>query len=171
MTRSIYLDMDGVVADFNSFVSEQLGRQIGWGISDLTSDEWNKISSIDHLYYQLPLLEGSTKLVAMAKSFNTRFKVEFLSALPRETSMPSAAEDKIKWVDNYFPGMKVNFGPYSQDKQKWCKPLDILVDDKPQNIEQWYAVGGIAIKHVDDFDKTIKHLLTAVTADKPMILD
>lgn len=171
MTRSIYLDMDGVVADFNAFVSEKLGRQIGWGISDLTSEEWDEISKIKDLYDQLPLIDGSTKLVALAKSFNNRFNVEFLSALPRKGTMPSAADDKTKWIAKYFPGMKVNFGPYSQDKQKWCKPLDILIDDKPENVEQWYAAGGIAIKHVDDFGKTMKHLLTAVLADKPMILD
>lgn len=168
--RAIYLDMDGVVADFNLFVSNLLGRPIGWGVSDLSNEEWDKLTAVDHLYYQLPLIEESTKLVALAKSFNTRFHVEFLTAIPRDATMPDATPDKIKWAQKYFPGVKVNFGPYSRDKQKWCKPLDILVDDKPQNIDQWYAAGGIAIKHTDDFDATMKNLMKGIEATESMIL-
>jgi 5'(3')-deoxyribonucleotidase len=72
--------------------------------------------------------------------------------------MPSARDDKQAWVNKYFPGMKMDIGPYSHDKQKWCRPGDILVDDRPSNIEQWTAVGGIAIYHTGDVDGTIKEL-------------
>ncbi len=52
MKRYINLDMDGVVADFNSYTGEILGRRIGWEGRDLTSEEWNKISSIDNYYFK-----------------------------------------------------------------------------------------------------------------------
>ena len=92
--RTIYLDMDGVVADFNKFASNVLGREIGWGVQDLSSEEWEKLGAINSLYFQLPLIEDSTKLVGIAKSFSSRFNVEFLTAVPRVTTMPSAALDK-----------------------------------------------------------------------------
>lgn len=170
MTRTIYLDMDGVVADFNLYVSNIVGREIGWGVSDLSDEEWLFISKNENLYYQLPLIKESTKLVAAAKSFIPSFNVEFLTAIPRKSSMPSAQTDKIQWVEKYYPGIKVNFGPYSQDKQHWCRPLDILIDDKPENVEEWYAAGGIAIKHVDNFDQTIKNLVLATQKAEPAIL-
>lgn len=158
--RTIYLDMDGVVADFDTFVSNLLGRPIGWNDSkqDLTDEEWVKLASVDRLYYQLPLMPDATKLVAYVKSLSTRFNVRFLTAVPRRTTMPLARVDKQAWVDKYFPGMRMDIGPYSHDKQKWCSPGDILVDDRPSNIEQWKAAGGFAIYHTGDVDATIKRI-------------
>ena len=155
----IYIDMDGVVADFDTFVGGVLGREIGWGTSqDLTDDEWVKLASIDRLYYQLPLMPDATKLVAYAKSLSTRFYIGFLTAIPRRTTIPTAQADKQAWITKYFPGMKMNIGPYSHDKQKWCTPGDILIDDRPSNIKEWEAAGGIAIYHTGDVNATIKHI-------------
>ena len=158
--RTIFLDMDGVVADFDTFASNLLGRPIGWNDSkqDLTDEEWVKLASVDRLYYQLPLMPDATKLVAYVKSLSTRFQIGFLTAVPRRTTMPSARDDKQAWVDKYFPGMRMDIGPYSHDKQKWCNPGDILVDDRPSNIEQWKAAGGFAIYHAGDVDDTIKRI-------------
>ena len=92
--RTIYIDMDGVVADFNKFSSDLLGRQVGWGEQDLTDEEWKVLASVDNIYAKIPLIEESTRLVAMAKIFQTRFYVEFLTAIPRRTTMPTAEQDK-----------------------------------------------------------------------------
>jgi len=154
--------MDGVVADFNSYVSNILGRQIGWDKDDLTADEWDKIAKIPNLYRNLPLIEESINMVNVVKSFSNEFDVEFLSAIPRQTTMPSARQDKTDWINEYFPGIPVNFGPYSKDKQNWARVGDILIDDKPSNIEEWGAAGGIPIFHYKDYGNTIKLILFAV---------
>ena len=160
--RTIYLDMDGVVADFNKFASDLLGREISWEGKDLSEEEWDRLGAVENLYYKLPLIEESIKLVAIAKSFSTRFNIEFLTAVPRVTTMPSAALDKKMWLEKYYPGFKVNYGPFSRDKQKWAMPGDILIDDKRSNIKQWYDVDGIGILHTGDFKVTIDNLLSAV---------
>jgi len=158
-SRTIYVDMDGVVADFDTFAEKILERKIGWGTTqDLTDEEWVKLASVDRLYYQLPMMPDATKLIAYVKSLSTRFKFGFLTAIPRRTTIPTAHADKQAWVDKYFPGMKMDIGPFSHDKQKWCKPGDILIDDRPSNIEEWNAVGGIAIFHTGDVNATIKRL-------------
>ena len=155
----IYIDMDGVVADFDTYVEGVLGREIGWGTSqDLTDEEWVKLASVDRLYYQLPLMPNATKLVAYAKSLSTRFYVGFLTAIPRRTTIPSAQADKQAWVSKYFPGMRMDIGPFSRDKQKWCIPGDILIDDRPSNIAEWTAAGGIAVYHTGDVNATIKYI-------------
>lgn len=157
--RTIFLDMDGVVADFDSYVSILLGRKIGWdSTTDLTDEEWERLASVDRLYYQFSLMPDATKLVAYVKSLSTRFHVGFLTAVPRRSTIPSAKDDKQAWVNKYFPGMRMDIGPYSHHKQKWCTPGDILIDDRPSNIEQWTAVGGIAIYHTGDVDASIKRL-------------
>ena len=162
--KTIYLDMDGVVADFDTFVSQVLGREVGWNVSkhDLTNEEWNKLASIDRLYYQLPLMPDATKLVAYVNTLSHRFNIGFLTAVPRRTTIPSAREDKQAWVNKYFPGIRMDIGPYSHDKQKWCTPGDILIDDRPSNIEEWKNAGGIAIFHTGDVDLSIKKLNEAI---------
>ena len=157
--RTIYIDMDGVVADFNSYVATVLGREIGWGVHDLTSKEWEILSRIPNFYFQLPLIEESVKMVELCKSFEPEVNVEFLSAIPRKTTMPSAKQDKTDWMNKYFPGTVVNFGPYSRDKQHWARPGDILIDDKPSNIEEWGKAGGIPILHLGSFDLTNKLIM------------
>jgi 5'(3')-deoxyribonucleotidase len=171
MKKKIYIDMDGVVADFDKFVSNLLGRKIGWGVSDLTSAEWSKVAAVPNFYNQLDLIEDSEVMVAAALSFSTRFDVEFLTALPRESTMPTARADKTDWLAEHFPGVPINFGPFSRDKQKWFKtPGDILIDDKPSNVAEWVTAGGIAIHHQGDFAKTIDLLYHAVDKEQPMLL-
>ena len=124
-----------------------------------------------NFYDQLDLINDSEVLVAAARSFSTRFDVEFLTALPRESTMPSARDDKTAWLARHFPGVPINFGPFSRDKQKWFKTAgDILIDDKPSNVEEWHAAGGIAIYHRGDFAKTINLLYYAVDKERPMLL-
>jgi len=169
--KKIYIDMDGVVADFDKFVSNLLGRKIGWGVSDLTSAEWAQVAAIPNFYDQLDMIEDSEVLVAAALSFSTRFDVEFLTALPRESTMPTARADKTAWLARHFPGVPINFGPFSRDKQKWFKTAgDILIDDKPSNVQEWFAAGGIAIFHQGDFAKTIDLLYHAVDKEQTMLL-
>lgn len=160
--RTIYIDMDGVVADFNSYVSNVLGRQIGWDQDDLISQEWDVLAKIPNLYRQLPLIEDSVRMVGLCKSFATRVNVEFLTAVPRQSTMPSAKQDKIDWINDFFPGIPVNFGPFSKDKKNWARPGDILIDDKPSNILEWGAAGGIPVYHFGNYDNTIKLILFAL---------
>jgi 5'(3')-deoxyribonucleotidase len=165
--RTIYLDMDGVVADFNLYVSEILGRTIGWEGRDITDAEWNTlVTEHPNLYGNLPVVKGSEKLVNLAKSYKD-FDVKFLTAIPRRTSMPSAEMDKQGWVKKYFPDIPMLIGPYSVDKQKWAKPGDILVDDKKSNIEQWVSKGGIGVRHFYNLDHTVTNLRRAVEIPEP----
>ena len=163
--RTIYIDMDGVVADFNSYVSNLLGRQIGWDQDDLISQEWDVLAKTPNLYRHLPLIEDSVRMVELCKSFSSRVNVEFLTAIPRQTTMPSAKQDKIEWITDFFPGIPVNFGPFSKDKKNWARPGDILIDDKLSNIEEWEAAGGIPIHHLGDY--TLTNQLIIYTMGEP----
>ena len=160
--RTIYIDMDGVVADFNSYVSELLGRKIGWGVHDLSSEEWDILAKVPNLYRKLPLIEQSVNMVKVCKSFETELNVEFLTAIPRQSTMPSAKQDKTDWINEYFPNTVVNFGPFSRDKKNWARPGDILIDDKLSNVEEWGAAGGIPILHFGDYGNTTKLILFAL---------
>ena len=167
--KTIYIDMDGVVADFNAFIGSVLGRTVKWTDRSITPEEWEVVAAIDNVYYHLPLLKDATTLVGSCSQFKDEYRVEFLTALPSKKLMPEVAGDKQKWVDKYFPGYKVNFGPYSTDKWKWCKPGDILIDDRSSNIIDWYEKGkGIGIYYKENITHTLSIIDKVIGKTEPM---
>ena len=165
--RYINLDMDGVVADFNAWCSNFLGRPISWEGKDLSDDEWTALANEKDIYAKLPLIPESVELVIMAKKAARDFNMglRFLTAIPRRTTMPEAEQNKKDWVEKYFPGIPVEVGPFSKDKQNWCKPLDILVDDKRENVTQWLGKGGISVYHTGNWTATLANFEKAIKMD------
>lgn len=147
----IYVDMDGVLVDFNGFIKRQFGKNF----VDLDNDWiWSELAKYEDLYANLDPMIDAYDLWNAIKHLNP----QILTAVPSKINMPTAINDKVEWISKYFGhGHKINFGPYSVDKQKWCKPGDILIDDSPLNIMQWESRSGIGILHATA-DLTIKRL-------------
>ena len=154
---TLYLDMDGVVADFNEYAHRTLGVPASQGI--YPDDVWQKLAANPRLYQDLIPITYAGELVATCFNFAQRkqYGFMFLTAVPKGNDVPWAFYDKVEWARKYFPNIPVMFGPYSKDKHQHCEPGDILIDDRSSNIEEWRAAGGIAIHHVD-FDATITAL-------------
>ena len=169
MMRTINLDMDGVVADFNTYVGNILGREVGWEGRDLTDEEWGVLTQVHNLYFHLPLITESVELVSLAKEYSKKneVRVRFLTAIPRRTTIATAEQDKRNWVEKYFPGIPMEIGPYSKHKQNWCNPLDILVDDKQSNCWEWFYKGGISVYHVGNWKETLENFIKALTTTTP----
>jgi len=156
---TIYLDMDGVVADFDSIVVEIIGHRHEPNVR-YPDDQWHKILAYQRLYRDLPLCKDARLLVTQVLYIANKYKmdVKFLSAIPKNNDFPWAPYDKVNWAQKYFPMIPVWLGPYSQDKQKYSKPGEILIDDRKINIEQWNKKGGFGILHQGDADNTITKL-------------
>jgi 5'(3')-deoxyribonucleotidase len=154
---TLYLDMDGVVADFDEYAARTLGVPPSQGI--YPDDVWCKLATNARLYRDLIPITYAGELVATCFNFAQRkqYGFMFLTAVPKGNDVPWAFYDKVEWARKYFPNIPVMFGPYSKDKHQHCQPGDILIDDRSSNIEEWRAVGGIAIHHVD-FGTTITAL-------------
>jgi hypothetical protein len=151
----LYLDLDGVLADFDERVDLLIKRNRP---GDLSDDEfYSTLAKDDHFFYNLKPTPYAFDLYDLA----TRVcdDVQILTALPSRATFESALLDKKRWVHKHFgKNIKVNFGPYSSDKWKHAKPGDILVDDRPSNIIEWRRAGGIGILH-RNFKETEKSLL------------
>jgi len=155
---TLYLDMDGVVADFDEYAARTLGTLPG--SHGIYPDEiWNKIAANPRLYRDLNKTEYADRLVEECQdlALTKGWDFIFLTAVPKGNDVKWAFHDKFVWAQNYYPGVPVHFGPYSFDKWKHCLPGDVLVDDRPSNIEEWRTAGGIAIHHVD-IDATLYEL-------------
>lgn len=151
----IYVDMDGVLADFYSYVNGKYGKDF----KDIINREefWDDESQHDRIFANLNPLHDAKTLVKTLLKFKEEFGVELhiLTALPNIEGggYPEAADDKKKWISEHFgfsPELYENFktGPLAVDKQNHCSKHDILIDDNPRNIVQWQHQGGIGILHV-----------------------
>ncbi len=154
---TLYLDMDGVVADFDEYAARTLGVPPSQGI--YPDEIWYKLATNARLYRDLIPTPYASQLVYRCEQFCNRkqYDLKFLTAVPKGNDVPWAFYDKVYWARNYFATIPVMFGPFSKNKHQHCQPGDILIDDRLSNIEEWRAAGGIAIHHVD-FDTTITAL-------------
>lgn len=166
MKRTIYLDLDGVFADFEKKAIELVGKRP----KDMQPQEfWKELGKHDHVWRDLELMPGSRML------YDTVMKipdvdVAFLTALPRPTGkMATAADDKKHWVKEHFgPECRVFTVIGGVNKARHIQTLDdILIDDTSKNIEAWNQKGGIGILHDSkDVYSTIFRLMAVLDMKK-----
>jgi 5'(3')-deoxyribonucleotidase len=159
--RIIYLDMDGVLADFNQYMIEIFGvpfKEVG------TSSEhrWELIThACPDVYSQLHMAPDADALVAGVVDVCVTYDYTpaILTAIPKYGRLPMAVEHKKEWIRQRWPVLhkEFNIGPHAVDKQQHARPGDILIDDSPLNIPQWIAAGGVGILHTDT-SSTIQQL-------------
>ena len=149
----LYLDMDGVVADFDTAATDFLQSDHRIDIANKVEGRWppgvwEKLRANDHFYRDLPKMAQADELVALARRFRNElgYELRFLTAIPVNNDMPWTFWDKFQWAKMRYPEIPIFFGPYSKDKQLHCKPNDILVDDREDNCASWQAAQGRAVK-------------------------
>ena len=140
MTRQLYLDCDGVLADFGKGATALLGlhpdsyeRKHGPGRF------WQKLASAPDFYFGLPLMPDAMALFEAVK----HLRPIILTGLPRGNW---AADQKVRWAAQYFPGTKI-ITTMARDKRDHAKEGDVLVDDQERHRHLWEEVGGIFIHH------------------------
>lgn len=148
---TVYLDMDGVLADFDKKTIELIGKRL----RDFpTSKEgWAAIEHVQNIYEILEPMPDADKLVngvfRLQEKFRYNFDIGVLTAIPRVGTIPDAKIHKRDWILKYYPELIYNFniGPHAVDKQKHCRPGDVLIDDSEKNIPQWNDASGYGIFH------------------------
>ncbi len=165
--KTVYLDMDGVVADFDRMAIDTLGLDYTPPSGHKFSDpEWEKMRQDPHLYLNLKVISGAKPFVhgVTALCGEMGYRVLFLTAVPSGNDMPWAFYDKIRWADKHFPGIPVWFGPYSRDKHVRAGSDQILIDDRLSNIVDWRRAGGPAVHFQGNFATALGELKSYMRA-------
>lgn len=136
----IFLDCDGVLADFDTKAREVLGRcpreheaEFGRG------DFWTRLQHYPDFYNTLPLMPDAMRLYKAVKHLNPTI----LTGCPKGDW---AQPQKQEWVSRYFPGVPLTMCR-SADKSFHMNPGDVIIDDWPEHRQTWIDKGGVWITH------------------------
>jgi 5'(3')-deoxyribonucleotidase len=156
---TLYIDMDGVVADFYGFAATVLRQPSHIYREKWTHDQWEKLKNYPCLYKYLPKTEQADHIIIQSRKFRDflGWRLYMLTAVPKGNDVPDAFSDKISWMQRHYPDIPVRFGPYAKDKQHHCNPGDVLMDDRVSNCEEWVQAGGRAIL-AKDLNRALEEL-------------
>ncbi len=138
----IYLDMDGCITDFDkrftSLNPEKLSPsqyQTKYGIEKF----WNFIDKENGVKFWvgIPWMKDGKQLWDYIK----KYEPIILSAPSRNNE---SRLGKRLWMKNNLPGIKLILAAANK-KQNYSRKNSILIDDRPDNIEQWRSQGGKGI--------------------------
>lgn len=168
----LYLDMDGVQADFftawarwhnKKFGQSHVERYKDIGSKPQREQSISELSAegpefIERFFANLPALPGGQKLVAWLKANRIPFTV--LSAPLRGMNAPSIAGKKT-WLDAHNPGTSSS-AIFTGDKARLAQAggrANVLVDDYKKYVQAWQDAGGISILYRDaNVDSVIQQL-------------
>jgi hypothetical protein len=139
---TIYLDCDGVLADFDRGAARVLGmppaayeKRFGLGRF------WTALARDPDFFGSLPLMPDALELYEAVRPFEP----VILTGLPRGTW---AEPQKRRWAHRHFPGVEV-ITTSAALKREHCHPGDVLVDDRDRYRHLWEAAGGVFVHHRD----------------------
>lgn len=144
MINQIYIDLDGVLADFDKKAKEILGDDY----KNLSANEfWDGVGKVDNLFLNLEPLDNYKTLLNYLES--THIPLAILTAVPYSTGkLSTCREDKVAWVRKYvsetIPVYTVVGGA---KKAKYATQNSLLIDDMERNTNAFTNAGGNAILH------------------------
>ena len=136
----LYLDCDGVLANFNAGAEAILGLkprafEQRYNIGKM----WAKLAGAPDFYGTLPLMPGAMELFDAVRHLDPII----LTGLPRGNW---AAGQKERWAAEHFPGTRI-ITCMAVDKRKHAKKGDVLVDDMLKHRQLWEEAGGVFVHH------------------------
>lgn len=146
----VYLDLDGVFADFDARVKHLTGKHP----SQLDRGRlWKMVNSDKRFFAELELIEGCMILWEATRDLEP----VFLTGAPTSKTFQ---QQKREWVTRIFgPEFVVHVVPRKL-KADYSGPHKVLIDDTKENIDAWVARGGHGIHHTGDHESTVNALRT-----------
>jgi 5'(3')-deoxyribonucleotidase len=155
----VFVDMDGVIADFSKAVAEKILPGWNEGASDANKkvdrEMWKGITLYQrrggHFWYDLDPMPDTMVLWNYVKKYNP----QILTAAGNPEY--NAGEQKLRWMAERFgKDVVVNVVRRSAEKAQFATPGAILIDDKRKSIDPWEAAGGVGILHTTAVDTIVQ---------------
>ena len=157
----VYIDMDGVLADFFGGVEKMYGVQHWKELTsdktkDLKSEVINRITGTD-FFATLPKFDSAGELISMVKEFTGgNFSI---NTSPLRGDHTNSSKYKKLWIQNNIEqpdDIIITGRKESYAKDKASGTPNILIDDRPVNIDRWQNAGGYGILYQANRDSLSK---------------
>jgi hypothetical protein len=139
--------MDGVIADFYTLLSE-------W----FKVDHWKEIKSREEIlerlkgssfFSEIPVFDN-TYLVLDIVDYYSKGNWSILST-PLEGDFENSVKHKDIWLDRVLEQagietIRTRNRFYTHKKWEFAEPNTVLIDDRPQNINDFIKAGGLGIR-------------------------
>lgn len=154
----IYVDLDGVLADFFGHWSRMDGKDHYKEIEDKEA-KLQLVREHPTFWLDLPVLPNADKLLNFVKKNFGHYNI---CSKPLDGD-PYCEPQKREWIKkhlSFFPPYQVII---TKNKAAYATQFDgspnILIDDYGPNVDAWNAAGGFAIKYKDHkFDRAVQEL-------------
>lgn len=152
----VYVDLDGVLADFDKYYEEQFGLKPTESADE--GEFWHRVNlyraKTHKGWFSLLPKMPDAKVLWNYLSKNTNFIPLTATGLTRDLSV----EEKTRWLYAYFGYTgPIFFVQSGKDKARFANPNAVLIDDRAKAIDPWITAGGIGILH-KSAEETIKIL-------------
>lgn len=140
MTGRLFLDCDGVLADFEAAATALLGMpprtfEARYGPPVF----WRRLAEAENFYGGLPLMLDARVLHDAV----AHLRPTILTGCPRGSW---AEAQKEAWAAKHFPGVPI-ITCMAVNKRAHCQPGDVLIDDMLKHRHLWEGAQGVFIHH------------------------
>ena len=145
--KCIYLDMDGVIADFVKRYKELYHMEPREAEK---KKEFNKFFDEfieTNQFATLDMMPGSMMGLEFLRKANV--PTQILSSTANEARYDDISKQKMIWLQTHGITFNPLFVPGKKHKYKYATPDSIIIDDTESVIDDWRKAGGIAIWHKD----------------------
>jgi hypothetical protein len=147
MIDTIYIDMDGVIADFSKRYKEKFHVTPEETRNNKEFNNYFDKFISDGEFSTLDLMPDATELLNFVSELDT--PKEILSSTARPQNHGMIAPQKQMWLNKHNIHYKANFVPGKSLKYKYATSNSIIIDDTQSVIDDWNKAGGIGILHTN----------------------
>jgi hypothetical protein len=141
----IYLDMDGVIADFVKRYKEMYHMEPKEAENKKQFDKFFDEFIATSQFAKLDLMPSAMDGITFLRKLN--IPTQILSSTANQERYEDISNQKLIWLQTYGITFNAIFVPGKRLKQQYAAPDKIIIDDTLSVIEQWKAAGGIGIHH------------------------
>ena len=143
----IYLDMDGVIADFVKRYKELYRMEPKEAEKNKKFDSFFDEFIGTNQFATLDLMPGAMEGIEFLRKCSV--PTQILSSTANEKRYDAISKQKMIWLQTHGITFNPIFVPGKKLKQEYAAPDKIIIDDTESVIDQWRAAGGIGILHKD----------------------
>lgn len=161
MMLTIYLDMDGVLCDFDKQYIKVNGTPPSMANRDRKEKDAKWLKFIEGKNFEkLDYFKNAKVLLGVIEILDSdpNVKVEILSSAGGPSNYDEVKSQKVKWLKDHNITYKVNIVTGRSKKKEYANENTVLIDDTADVVDSFNSAGGHAILH-KDVTKTVEQLL------------